>query len=103
MNENDAALNALLEYISSSGRVCPMPDAWNRLYGMLPGAHRVGGGWNPPLPLILAAWGSSDDSKRARFVEHIRYAESNGAFGAVDTYLRSLPENEWYVTRGQVQ
>jgi len=37
-------------------RVCPMPPLWHRLWEMLPNRTRVGAGWQPPLPLILAAW-----------------------------------------------
>ncbi len=49
-------LRELLEYVKANGRVCPMPVRWNELYEILPRKHRVGSGWHPPLPLILAAW-----------------------------------------------
>jgi len=42
----------LIEYCRANDRVCPL-----KLWKKLP--HRVqtsGGGWEPPLPLILAAW-----------------------------------------------
>ena len=47
-------LDALLRDWAAQGRVCPQPQAWQRLWDMLPGKHRTGGGWSPPLPLILA-------------------------------------------------
>lgn len=42
-------------YIGLEGRVCPIPTRWNELWELLPGRHRVGSGWVPPLPLILGA------------------------------------------------
>ena len=41
----------LIEYCREDDRICPMPDAWNDLWHMLP--DRVNGrdGWEPPLPL----------------------------------------------------
>ena len=46
----------LCRHVQSEGQVCPMPLKWKELYEMLPDTQRVGSGWNPPLPLILAAW-----------------------------------------------
>ena len=37
-------------------RVCPQPAQWQQLYEMLPNRQRKGAGWEPALPLILAAW-----------------------------------------------
>ena len=36
-------------------RICPLPKPWNRRHEMLPGKSSVGAGWEPALPLILAA------------------------------------------------
>jgi hypothetical protein len=49
-------LKELLEYVGSNNRVCPQPQKWDELWKLLPDRKRVGGGWDPPLPLILAAW-----------------------------------------------
>ena len=39
---------------------------------MLPNREPRGAGWEPPLPLILAAWWeASHSSKRARLKEHL--------------------------------
>ena len=73
-----------------------MPDAWNRLWEMLPGKRQLDGGWQPPVPLILGGWWySSAIEKRSRLLEHLKYAESSGVLEQVDSFLRSLSEKEW--------
>jgi hypothetical protein len=89
-------LEALLEYVQRDARVCPKPQRWNDLWQMLPRRRRVGNGWVPALPLILAAWWDTPAPlKMMRLAEHIRYAEAHGVLVAVDSYLRGLPETEW--------
>jgi hypothetical protein len=64
---------------------------------MLPKKQRVGEGWDPPLPLILSAWGNTTDlEKMLRLKVHIEYAHENGVFQQVDAFLRSLPDDEWH-------
>jgi hypothetical protein len=87
----------LLEYVKERGRVCPQPIRWKQLWDMLPERRRVGVGWEPPLPLILAGWwGSSHREKRARFLEHLAWAYRHGGIDAVGSYLRGLPESDWF-------
>jgi len=90
-------LNSLIEYVQSNGRVCPMPILWNELWKMLPDAKKkASGGWDPPLPLILAAWwDTTAEEKRQRLLEHIKYAQSHGALDKVDSFLRSLKLDQW--------
>jgi len=56
MTATNEKLDALLAYVQSEGRICPQPQRWNEFCKMLPNKQRVGSGWKPPLPLILAAW-----------------------------------------------
>lgn len=91
-------LESLKEYVKDNNRVCPMPGKWHELWEMLPDKKRKGsGGWEPSLPLILAAW---DDSpgllKVMRLQEHIDYAEKHGDLEKVDAFLRLLTEEEWF-------
>ncbi len=73
-----------------------MPQRWNELWEMLPDRRRVGTGWDPPAPLILAAWWDTPAlSKMIRLQEHLRYADAHGMLTAVDEYLRRLPEQDW--------
>lgn len=72
MNAGDTRLSFLLEYVQANGRICPVPQRWSQLWEMLPGRRRVGGGWNPPLPLILGAWHYTTGlEKMLRLREHI--------------------------------
>ena len=90
-------LSALLEYVRSDGRICPMPDYWNQLWEMLPDKKRLGSGWEPPLPLILAAWWDAPAlSKILRLQEHICYAAEHGVLDDVDKFLRALSNDQWF-------
>lgn len=87
----------LVEYVKANNRACPQPRAWNEVWEMLPGRRRVGGGWEPALPLILAAWWeTSGMQKHVRLLEHLEWADKHGCIEGVDTYLRALPESDWH-------
>lgn len=88
-------LNQLIEFVQDEGRVCPLPQKWNELWNLLP-ARRVGAGWEPALPLILAAWWeSSAAQKRNRLADHIRFAAESGVLDSVEQCLRNLRPDEW--------
>jgi len=90
-------LSALLAYVVEEQRVCPQPHIWNRLFNLLPEKRRVGNGWEPPLPLILAAWdNTSDHEKRERFHLHIRWAADHGALEQVNRFVRGIPAEQWH-------
>lgn len=90
-------LESLLAYCQDSSRVCPMPMRWNELYKLLPNQKRKGLGWEPSLPLILAAWHDTPNiMKMLRLKEHIEWANTHGALEEVDAFLRGLPEDEWH-------
>jgi hypothetical protein len=79
-----------------------VPTRWNELYQILPNTRRIGVGWEPAGPLILAArWEASMDQKRERLVEHIRWAHKHGALDTVANFLRSLPETRRRRQRNQ--
>lgn len=64
---------------------------------MLPDRIRAGGGWEPPLPLILAAWSTTPHMlKIMRLRVQIIYAAEHGVLGKVDRYPRGLAPNDWY-------
>ncbi len=89
-------LEQLLRYVEINNRVCPIPQRWAELWEMLPGRQRVGQGWEPALPLILAAWWDTPIlPKMLRLREHIEWADSHGVLQRVDRFLRSLPEDHW--------
>lgn len=97
MADVPATLEDVLAIATKDGRVCPQPQAWSRLYGLLPGRRRVGAGWEPALPLILAAWHDSTAMDKAlRLREHVEWAGRHGALDKVQEFLASLPEDQWF-------
>ena len=92
----DEKLQSLITFCSRNGRVCPQPQKWNELWEMLPDRTRVGLGWKPPLPLILAAWWeTSSIEKKDRLKDHLIYAYQKGIMNEIDQFLRDLPDEQW--------
>jgi hypothetical protein len=90
-------LPVILALASEAGRVCPRPDAWSRLYALLPATRSDGYGAIPAAPLVLDAWHeTTDEQKILRLREHLDWAETHGALAAVHAFLVSLPEGEWH-------
>ena len=82
---------------TKNGRVCPQPSRWNALYELLPSRHRSGNGWEPALPLILAAWHETPALMKAlRLREHLEWAAGHGALDQVHSFMASLPESDWF-------
>ena len=81
-------LESLIQYCQENKRVCPMPGAWNELWKMLPNKRQIGAGWQPPVPLILGAWWDTGAlEKQLRFIEHLKYAESNGSWSRLTRFF----------------
>ena len=96
-NADSSGLQALIEYCQQNGRICPQPSQWQQLYELLPNKRRVGAGWEPSPPLILAAWWDTPLLlKVMRFREHLDWADKHGALDVIDTYLRGLTEDQWF-------
>jgi len=90
-------LKELLKFVQDEGRICPQPGKWHELWELLPDRQRIGSGWQPPLPLILAAWDHATGiEKMLRLRQHIEYAEEKGVLNQVDRYLRDLHTSGWY-------
>jgi hypothetical protein len=96
MIERSKKSQNLITYCTENGRVCPFP--WVELYELLPNTKRNNkGGWDPSLPLILAAWFTTSNlMKILRLREHIEWADQHNAIDAVDEFLRALPEDKWH-------
>jgi len=89
-----------IEVSTRNGRICPLPQAWQRLWEMLPDKRRVGSGWEPSLPLILAAWNeTSNAEKAARFRLHLEWAFEHGNGDSVAVFLEGLSDIEWLSTK----
>jgi hypothetical protein len=92
-------LDVFRERVKSGTVICPQPQPWNRLWELLPGRIQRGGGWEPPLPLILDGWWySTDTQKSLRFQQHLDWASSHGATDAVFDYLNSLSPADWHTS-----
>lgn len=92
-----ATLDDLVAESNKNSRVCPKPMKWNELYELLPDKKRVGLGWEPSLPLILAAWWDTPIiSKKLRFKEHLEWAAMHGCLDTIQSFLINLKEDDWY-------
>ena len=90
-------VNQVLAVAKENNRICPQPQKWQQLYDLLSDKKRKGAGWEPSLPLILAAWWDTPAmSKILRIREHIEWAATHGNLEQVHEFLRSLPEEEWH-------
>jgi hypothetical protein len=97
MSDAAETFDSLWDYCTSNNRLVPMPPQWNELFGRLKNTRqKPSGGWEPPLPLILAAWHHSMPiEKQLRFNEHLKWAEAQGQLEEIGGYLRSLLDTQW--------
>lgn len=91
------SLDALWEFCTNNNRLVPMPPQWSQLYGMLKNTcQKPSGEWEPPLPLVLAAWHHYKPiDKQLRFKEHLRWVDAQNQLPEITAFLRSLPETKW--------
>jgi hypothetical protein len=83
--------------VKERGWVCPQPQKWHAMWELLPNKSRKGAGWEPPLPLILAAWWETSNlEKMLRFDQHLRWAVDHGSTEAVLDYLEALTPEDWH-------
>lgn len=96
VDNHPESFDSLWSYCTQKDRV--VPRDWNKMYEMLANRRQLSsGGWEPPLPLILAGWHETDtDQKQQRFREHLEWAGSQGQLVRIGAYLRSLHESEWF-------
>jgi hypothetical protein len=93
------SLEELIRYCTDNNRVCPQPQLWNEMWNKLKDKKQISAGWEPPLPLILAAWhASSNGSKQLRFEQHLVWANSHGQLREISDFLISLTEEQWFHT-----
>ena len=97
MSDSSDTFESLWAFCSSENRLVPMPEQWAEFFNMLKNSRqKATGGWEPPLPLILAAWHHSMPiEKQLRFEQHLQWANEQGQISEVGRYLRSLSEKDW--------
>lgn len=90
-------VNDLIKYCQINNRICPKPQKWNKLWQLLNNKQRKGATWEPSLPLILAAWyNTSNDLKKERLIEHLKWAEKQNQLDTINNYLHTLTEEDWH-------
>jgi len=87
----------ILATLAAEDRVCPEGGRWNELWLMLLKLYEegLGGEFEPPRPLVLAACGESNSAKHQRLEDHLRYAKEIGVLDEVESFLMSLTDDEW--------
>ena len=86
---------SLIAFVSSEGRVCPLPQEWmmlSKIIGKNAPGHRL-------APLILAGWEfSSDAQKRERLIAQIEYAhcQSVDVANEFSRLLYSFDDVQWH-------
>ena len=91
------SVKSLIAYCRENNRVCPQPQLWNQLWGILPDRKQIGAGWQPATPLILAAWHDTPAiAKMLRLVEHIEWAEKHNSLESISVFLHNLSEEDWF-------
>ena len=94
---NSESLEPLSSYCTAERWLVPQPSLWSELYSKLRHTRqKPSGGWEPPLPLILAALHHSMPiEKQLRFKEHLEWAAQQGQLDEIATFLCSLTEAQW--------
>jgi hypothetical protein len=88
-------LQGAVEMARRMNRVCPLPEAWQALYDMLP--RQPAPGALPPPPITGQAWSrSSDLEKRLRLREQLEWAAALGKLDEIYDFLRKLPGKSWH-------
>lgn len=97
MSGTAVAFDALWAYCTVKDRLVPIPPQWSQLYALLKNTRqKVSGGWEPPLPLILAAWHHATPiEKQQRFKEHLEWARQHDQLEQIGAFLRALSEAQW--------
>jgi hypothetical protein len=97
MSDALETFESLWLYYTAEKRLMPQPTLWSELYAKLHHSRqKPSGGWEPALPLILAAWHHSMPiEKQLRFKEHLQWAAEQGQLDEIGAFLRSLSEPDW--------
>jgi hypothetical protein len=91
-SEEQATAEGVIRWVHAKGWVCPMPIPWNELWKLI----NFGENERAPMPLVLAAWGStSDEAKARRLGEQLVWAEARQRLAAAEAFLSALKITDW--------
>jgi len=97
MTKEINTLEELIAYCKDKNRICPQPQLWNEMWKKLKDKKQINSGWQPPIPLILAAWWDTPIiSKQIRLIEHLTWANNHGQLKEIANYLTTLKEEQWF-------
>jgi hypothetical protein len=88
-------ISDLLERLRNEGRSSPSGRHWAAFHDLLCRHARAAGVPRPPMPLILAASGESDNSKHQRLGDQLRWAEAHGVLPEALRLLANLQPDQW--------
>ena len=89
-------MRSFIAHCEQQGWTCPNPVHWDSFWKLLPSIPNSDRS-RPLAPLILNGWVFSDDSqKRARFLEHLTWADERGAADSALNFLESLSPTDWH-------
>jgi hypothetical protein len=91
----DEAITTFLSVCKAAGKSAPAGRHWQAFFDLLRRQAESTGAARPPVPLILAASGASDDSKRRRLAEQLRWAHYHGVLAEAMQFLESLDSEGW--------
>ena len=85
----------LKKHIEQNNFICPMPNKWLKLYVILIDLTQLNSYYKLEIPLIKSHWDSPNSLKRKRFQDHLEYGFKNGDVKELDSFLRSLEDEDW--------
>jgi len=87
----------LIGYCRNNRRVCPKPMRWNTLFEILLTDLDAESEDHPSAPLILSAWWETPALAKMIVLDgQIHWAAAHGKLDRVDSYIRSLSEQDWH-------
>jgi hypothetical protein len=87
-------IDALLEFLKAEGRSSSAGMRWHRFWEFLR-SKKAPTDSDPPVPLILAASGASDQSKQERLKAQLEWADRAGVLGQALAMLDAIPTDCW--------
>ena len=84
----------MIDEILITGRICPLPTVWNKLYKIM---CKDIIDKEIPKPLILGGWNlSSDFEKNIRFREHLQLIDFESD-NRIKNFVLSMEKDDWYI------
>lgn len=89
-------LEAAMLVARRNNRVCPRPERWQEMHGLLPARRTPRGVQQPPAPPLGPAWTiTAPLTKRLLFREHVEWAEAQGVLENIMSFMQQMPESDW--------